>query len=118
VAIWTAEGLGQREADLHVLGDLLLLGGMGEDDRAILVADVGPLAVHLGGVMHLEEILHERAVGDLGRIEGDLDDLGVTGALGPDLLVGGEIGLAAGIAADGGFDAGESWRTGIRRPRN
>ena len=80
---------------------------MGEDDRTVLVADVGALAVDLRRVVHLEEILHERAVGDLGRIERDLDDLGVAGALGADLLVGREVGLTAGVAADGGLDAGD-----------
>ena len=77
---------------------------MRENSRAILVADVGSLAVDLRRVVHLEEILHERAVGDLGRIEADLDDFGMPGGLVADILVGWVLGLAAGITRDGGVD--------------
>jgi hypothetical protein len=42
---------------------------MGEDHRAVLGAEVRPLAVLLGGVVHAEEQLDQGPVEDLGRVE-------------------------------------------------
>ena len=54
-------------------------GRVGEDRRAVLGADVPALAVHLGRVVEAPEPVDELAVGDLVRVERDLDRLGVAG---------------------------------------
>lgn len=86
--------------------DIGLLLGLGEDAGAVLGADVVALAVTLGGVVGLEGDFHEVLEGDLGGIIDDADDLGVAGAAGADLAVGGVRGVAAGEADGGGGDAG------------
>ena len=48
-----------------------------EDHRAILGSLVGALAVERRGVVNLEQHAQDVAVRDHGRIERDLDDLGV-----------------------------------------
>jgi hypothetical protein len=60
-----------------LLGDLLLLGVVREDARAVLRPDVRALAVCCGGVVHTVEELEQLLVGDLGRIVDDLRGFGV-----------------------------------------
>jgi hypothetical protein len=48
-----------------------------EDAAAVLRADVGPLAVGGRRVVHAVEVLEQAAVGDLGRVEDDLEGFGV-----------------------------------------
>ena len=74
---------------LHRLGDLPLLGGGHEDRRAVLRADVVPLAVARGRVVHAEEpLLEQVGVRQLLRIEHDAHRLGVAGRARVHVLVG------------------------------
>src|SRR5258708_1596124 len=66
-------------------GDALLFRAVGEDRRAVLGADIRSLAIALGGVVHPEEQIDQIAIGDLGGVEGDLDDLGMVGVAIADL---------------------------------
>lgn len=70
------------------LGDLLLLGRVVEDGRAVLSANIGSLAVGGGGVMHAVEELDKVGVVDLvvGGVV-DLDGLGVVCGSGADLVM-------------------------------
>ncbi len=77
----TPERTGGLESLLGLDGLLLLLGRVEEDHRAVLVADVGALAVDLGRVVHLPEGLEQGLVGDSGRVVLHLHHLGVTGAV-------------------------------------
>ena len=86
---------------------------MGEDRRAVLGADIRPLAVALGGVVHAKEQLDQGAIGHLGRIEGHLDHLGMIGLIIADLFVGRVLGGAAGIAGHG---IDHAWAPGGRNP--
>ena len=72
---------------------------MGEDHRAVLGAEIWSLAVELGGVVHLEEEIHQRGIGDLGGIKCHFHHFGVVGVAMADLLVAGIIAGTAGIAA-------------------
>src|SRR5205823_8993602 len=66
--------------------------------RAVLVADVRTLAVHLGRVVGLEEDVEELRVGDLVGVKGQMYRLRVPGAAVADLLVAGRVDLPAGVA--------------------
>ena len=86
----------------RVLGDPLLLLVEVEDRRAVGGADVVALAVAGGRVVDLEEELQQVAVARPGRVEDDLDRLGVAG-----VVAVGRVGvLAAGVADPGRDDAG------------
>ena len=87
----------------HAPRGLGLLVGVGEDHRAVLVADVRPLAVELGRVVDLEVLLDQVLVAHLGGVEDDLADLDVAGGAGADLLVGGVVDVTA-LVPDGGLD--------------
>jgi hypothetical protein len=78
-----------------------LAGVMVEDRRAVLAADVEPLAVTRGRIVAPPERLEQLRVADLGRVEPHLDRLGVAGAVPADLLVAGVGDLAAGVAHRG-----------------
>jgi len=91
----------------QLAGGLLLLGGGPVDRRAVLGAHVVALAHALGGVVDLEELLHQVGVGDDGGVEDDAHGLGVPGAAAADLLVGRVRRAATGVADRGGPDAGE-----------
>lgn len=70
------------------LGDLLLLGRVVEDDRAVLSANIRTLAIGGGGVMHAVEEFDKVGVVDLviwGVV--DLDGLGVVCGSGADLVM-------------------------------
>src|SRR5262245_15537896 len=63
------------EVLLALPGDRLLLGRVEEDDRAVLLAEIGALAVELGGVVVLPEDAEEVLVLHLRGVEVHLDDL-------------------------------------------
>src|SRR5665647_312277 len=93
---------------LHDLAGRFPLGlSMIKDGRAVLGPLVRSLLVDLGRVVERKELADEVGVAHLGGIEGDLDGLGVPGLVRADLLVGRGDGLAARIAHDGRYDAGD-----------
>ena len=73
----------------HGDGRLLLLRGVIKDDRAILRADVGALAVARGRVVVLPKNFEQLLVADPARIVLDLDHLGMAGAVGAHVMVAG-----------------------------
>ena len=86
-------------------GDALLLLAGVEDGRAVVRADVGPLPVQLGRVVcDGKEDLEELAVGDLGRVVGDANGLGVPGVARADRLV---VGRPGGTSRVPGRDPGD-----------
>jgi len=68
-----------RGGDLvgDLAGDALLVGRVVVDGAAVLGATVVALAVGRGGVVRLVQELDELAVGDLFRVKGDLQGLGI-----------------------------------------
>src|SRR5262249_53816412 len=66
----------------------LLLGRVKEDDRTVLLADVGALAVPRRGIVVLPEDLEKLLVRDLRGVVVHLDRLGVARRSGADVLVG------------------------------
>ena len=93
-----------------------MLGRSGEDGGAVLGADIVALAVEGGGIVDGEEDVQQVGVRDAGRVEGDLHDLGMTGATGADLLVAGVGGGAAGITGDDIRDANHLVEDGFEAP--
>ena len=91
-------------------------GRGGEDGGAVLGADVVALAVEGGGIVDGEEDVQQVGVGDASGVEGDADDLGMTGAPGADLVVGGVGGGATGIAGDDIGDAEDLVEDGFEAP--
>ena len=87
-----------------------------EDDRAVLRAGVGTLAVEGGRVVGVPKKVDDFLVGNFRRVVGDLHDFGVSGSAGADLLVGRVFGLSAGVAGDNGDDAGEAFVNGFDAP--
>ena len=83
---------------------------------AVLRANIATLAVQRRGVVHGQELLEEAAVRDLLVVEDDLHHLGVAGAAGADLLVGGRLGVATHIANGGLGDAGHLPEAAVRTP--
>src|SRR5262249_35708085 len=81
-------------------GDALGVGGV-VDGRPVLGPDVGALAHALGPVVVAPEGLEGVGVGDGGGVGADQVPVGVPGAPGAHLLVGGVGGVAAGVP-DGG----------------
>ena len=74
---------------LRCLGGGLLLRRLEEDRAAVLLADVGALAIQRRRVVVLPEDGEQRVVADDGRVVLDLDDFGVAGVPIADVLVGG-----------------------------
>ena len=74
---------------------------MEKDGRPVLRAPVRPLAVELRGIMVLPEDFQEVFVANLRGIIVDFDRLGVTGAVGANLLIGRIVGVAAAVAYAG-----------------
>lgn len=72
-----------------------------ENYGAVLIADVGSLSIDLRGVVEAEEGVHDLVVTDLGGVECDLNDFGMSRVAVADLFVGGVFDGAAGVAADG-----------------
>jgi len=84
----------------RLLGDRALLGRVREDDGAILCADVRALPIQCRRIVHAEEDLEQIVIADLLRIEGDLDDLGVSRRAGAHLFVRRIRARAARVAGD------------------
>src|SRR4051794_34231952 len=85
------------------LGRLALLVVVYEDRGAVLRADVVPLPVRRGRIVQAEEEVEDVVVGDLRRVEDDLDGLGVAGAAGLHVFVARALERAAGVP-DGRVD--------------
>src|SRR5438477_290545 len=92
--------------------DLLLLGIMEEDHRAVLVADVPTLSVQLGRVVLVPEDVQELLVRDLLGVVRDLDHLRVSGRVRADVLVGRIVERAALVA---GLGLGDTVQLAERR---
>src|SRR6185437_14285414 len=60
---------------------LLLLGRMEKDHRAILIADIRPLAIHLGGVVRFPEDLQQVVIAHALRVVFDFYHLGMAGGV-------------------------------------
>jgi len=99
----SAEGLACRQLGDDFSGDGGLGVGVGEDGGAVLGADVGSLAVGRGGVVNLEKVLGQPAVGNPVGVEFQMNDLGMVGVAETDALIGGVVDPAA-HKADFGFD--------------
>lgn len=102
----SAEGLAGRQVGDDFFGDCGLGVGVSEDCGAVLGADVGPLAVGRGGVVNLEEVLRQPAVGNPVGVEFQMNDLGMVGVAETDTLIGGVVDPAAHKADFGLDDAG------------
>src|SRR5580704_5315600 len=74
---------------------------MAEDRRAVLAAEIEALAVAGGRIVDPPECLEQLRVADLGRVEPDLDCLGVAGAVPADPLVSRVRDVPAGIPDSG-----------------
>jgi uncharacterized membrane protein (UPF0127 family) len=94
-----------------------LLRRMEEDGRAVLVADVRPLAVQRGWVVIIPENLEQVVIADDFGIESDFDHFGVARAIGTDVFIGRVIQLASGIADRRGFDARQTPERGFDAPK-
>src|SRR5437016_415978 len=91
---------------------------MVENGRAILCASVASLAIDRGRVVKGEEQLQDLAIGNHGRVEGDLDHLDMPGVAGAHFLIRGAGNHTAGVARydlvhaaellEDGFDAPET----------
>src|SRR5206468_3306773 len=97
----TAEALG--EALLRLLREAALGVVVVEDRGAVLVAVVAELRLRRERVDVVPEDVEQLRVADLAGVVDDLDRLRVAGAARRHLLVGGVLGMAAGVA-DGGRD--------------
>src|SRR4029453_8612846 len=87
----------------RVLGGLLLRVGEVEDGRPVARSDVVALPVQRGRVVDLEEELEQVPVGDLARVEDDLDRFGVAA-----VVPVGRVGhVTPGVADPGRDHAGE-----------
>src|SRR5580704_8243534 len=80
---------------------MLLASVMVEDRRTVLAAEIEALAVAGGRIVDPPERLEQLRVADLGRVEPDLDRLGVAGAVPADPLVGRVRDVPAGIPDSG-----------------
>jgi hypothetical protein len=98
---------------LGKLGRLPLLWGVVENDRTVLRSDVGALAVRCGRVVRVPEDVQQFRVGDHGRVESDLDDLGVPGCAGADPLVSGILNGAAAVPANRGLHPDQLLKLGL-----
>src|SRR5258708_4088958 len=87
-------------------GDGYLLGRMGENRGAVLLAEVGALAIHLGRIVQVPEGFDQGLVTDFGGVEFDLDDFGVAGLVGADIFVRGIFVVAVAGANKSADDAG------------
>src|SRR2546430_1251879 len=88
------------------LGELPV--GRGVDRRPVLAADVVALSHALGRVVVLPEHLEQVGEGYPGRVVHDLDDLGMPGVAGADLLVRGVRRVPAGVPDRRGDHAGDA----------
>jgi len=110
-------GLGLIELLDVIAGDTLLVVVRVKDRRPIGAALIGALAVEGGGVVgDGEKDLQQLAVTGLGRVVGDLDRLGVVGALGADDVVLRLFLRAAAVAGDDFDDARHILEDGLHAP--
>ncbi len=79
-------------------------------------ADIGPLPIHLRGVVHPPEVGDEIVVTHLRRIEKYLDCLGMPRPVRADFAIGRVFGMAADIAAGDIEDAGNLKKSGLDAP--
>ena len=93
-----------------------VFGAVIEDGRAVLRAGIRPLAIERRRVVDHEEDIEDLAEGDDGGVERHLDDLGVAGRAGADLLVGGVRPDAAGVAGLDLLDAAQPLEDGLDAP--
>src|SRR5580692_8594770 len=89
---------------------------MREDRRTVLIADVGPLAIELRGIVNLPEQVEEPIVRHTLRIIDHFDRLRVSRAVTADLPVRRVLGVAAGVARDGLFDSRKLTKCGFDPP--
>ena len=89
---------------------------MEENRRAVLIADVRSLSVQRGRIVIIPEDFEQIVIADDLGIEGNLDHFGVAGAIRANVLIGGVIDLAAGIADRRGFDARQTPERGFDAP--
>ena len=76
-----------------------------ENGRSILCSNIGALPVASGRVVKCEKEFEKLLKGNLGSIEGDLNDFGMPGASGADLPIAWILHRAAGITRDHALDA-------------
>src|SRR5208337_3294826 len=88
------------EVLVRLLGRLLLLVVVVENDRAVIGAEVVFLPVQGGRVVSHPEDVEELLVADDRRVIFDLDHLGMAGQTGADHLVGRVRNVSAGVARD------------------
>ena len=69
-----------------------------EDCRAVLLADIGALAVDLGRIVNLKEQFGQFFIADPGGVENYFDRFGVTGGPAADLLVARIVAFPAHVA--------------------
>src|SRR5579884_1391600 len=80
---------------------------MEEDHAAVLRAVVRPLPVELRGIVYLEELREQLLVSNFCGIKFDVHDLGMAGAVGTHVLVGGVLKRSAHVADAGCNHAGQ-----------
>jgi uncharacterized protein len=90
---------------------------MEEDRRAVLVADVGSLPVQRGRVVIIPEDFEQFVIADDLGVKGDLDHLGMAGAIRADVFIGGVVQLPAGITDLRGLDARQTPERGFDAPK-
>ena len=99
------------------LGDSFLLVVGVEDRGAILRAGIGALPIEFGGIVSDgEEDAEKFSVGDLRRVVGNLDGLGVAGVAVADEFVLGGVGCAAGVSGGGADYAFDVLEHGLDSP--
>lgn len=101
----------------EVVGDLFLLFSEVEDRGAVLGADIGALAMVLGGVVQLEKGFCKSAVVGLARVEEDLDGFGVSGEAGRDFFIGWVCNGASNIAGGDFFHTGKGFKEVLNAPK-
>src|SRR5580658_6807786 len=111
------ESFGFFELRLGRFGGGFLLRRVVKNHRAVLRADVGPLAVRRGGVVARPEKLVQLFVARFLGIELDMHGLGVTGAAGANVFVSRTFKRPAHVT-DGGFaHAGEPAESSLDAPK-
>ena len=80
---------------------------MRENRGAILRPEIRPLAIHLGGIVHVPERFDQCFVADFLRIKRHLHNFCVSGLVGADIFVGGIFGAAIAVADGGVQNSGD-----------
>ena len=112
--IFKALGLVQFFDERRGFVPLLIIGV--ENRRAVLRTDIVALAIQCRRVMSGEENRHQIAERDLRRIEFNFNHFGMAGVAHADLLVGGILDLAAGVARDDRMNAAQPVEHRVRAP--